>query len=470
MARLLAPNDFGLFGIALLSLAIIETFSRTGFKQALIQKKTDIKLYLNTAWTVGIVRGLLIATALFIAAPHVATFFNEPSAEPLIKIVGLTLILQAFANIAIIYFEKELEFQKFVIYQFTGTIINVIVTIIAAIILRSAWALVLGVLAANFTKLIISYFIDRYRPKPHLDFKKIKELFNFGKWILGSSILFFFLTQGDGILVGKILGAAALGLYQMAYRISNMPTSEYSRLIVRVTFPAYSKLQDNLAKLNEAYLKVFQLTTILSIPIGGLIFMLSPEFTNIFLGEKWMLMVPAVQILAFYGMIRAIGGTTQPLFSAIGRPDITTKIKSGQLILLAILIYPFTSHWGIVGTSIAVATCSLIFNFTAVCVVSKRINSDYKKIMKLFGLPLISSSAMVFALFIAKTYFLSDINVFSFFLLIGIGMLIFIAVTYIFDRYFNFGGIKLVQDQLSILLKKYKTKASDQEKGKAEII
>jgi len=279
-------------GIALLIMSTLDIFSQTGFQSALIQKKKDIKSYLDSAWTILILRGFILFAILFFIAPYAATFFNAPEAKHIIQVIGFSILFQAFTNIGVIYFQKELEFNKEFIYQFAGILADFIVAISAVLILKNVWALVFGLLAGNAAKCFVSYLIHPYKPHLSLSWDKVKELFNFGKWIFGSSILIFLITQGDDIFVGKLLGATALGFYQMAYRISNMPATEITHVISQVTFPPYSKLQDNLPKLREAYLKVLQLTAFLSFSIAGLIFILAPDFTKIFLGEKWMPMVP----------------------------------------------------------------------------------------------------------------------------------------------------------------------------------
>jgi O-antigen/teichoic acid export membrane protein len=296
LARILAPHDFGLMGIALLTMATLNTFSQTGFQQALIQKKEDIKSYLDAAWTVIIIRGIILFFILYFIAPYAAIFFKSPNALPIIRVIGFSVLFQAFTNIGVIYFQKELEFNKQFIYQLSGTLTDFIVAILAVLILRNVWALVFGLLAGNAARCFVSYLIHPYRPHLSSNLGKAKELFGFGKWILSSSILIFLITQGDDIFVGKLLGVAALGFYQMAYKISNMPATEITHVISQVTFPAYSKLQGDIPKLREAYLKVLQITAFLSFPIAGLIFILAPDFTRLFLGEKWMPMVPAMQI------------------------------------------------------------------------------------------------------------------------------------------------------------------------------
>ncbi len=454
LARILAPHDFGLMGIALLAMSTLETFSQTGFQAALIQKKEDIESYLDAAWTVLILRGLVLFGILYFAAPYVASFFDTPEARPIIQVIGLSVLFQAFTNIGVIYFQKELEFNKEFIYQFAGTFTDFIVAISAVLILKNVWALVFGLLAGSAVRCFVSYLIHPYRPRLSSDFVKAKELFGFGKWVLGSSILVFLLTQGDDIFVGKLLGATALGFYQMAYRISNMPATEYSHLIATVMFPAYSKLQAKLPSLREAYLKVLQITAFISIPLAGVTFILAPEFTQIFLGEKWIPMVPAMQVLALYGMLRAVGATTGVVFMSVGKPEIRTKIQIAQLILLAILIYPLTMWWGILGASMAVTAYALIFNFFAVYKVLNIVESNYKKPMRLLIFPLLGTLIMILALFIFKTYIFDNVGLAYFLLLIIVGIFTYLLNAYLCDRFFNYGGKQLIQELFAAFLQK----------------
>ena len=437
LARLLSPNDFGLFGIALLALSALDTFSQTGFSQALIQKKEDTKPYLNTAWTVGIIRSFLIATILFFVAPHAATFFEAPLAEPILKVIGLAVILQSLTNIAVIYFEKELEFNKYFNYQFIGTIVDVTVAISIAFLLRSVWALVFGLLAGNFARCIISYLIDPYRPTFYLDYSKAKELFKFGKWILGTTILIFCVTQGDSIFVGKLLGVTMLGLYQVAYRISNMPATEVTHIISQVTFPAYSKIQDNIPRLKEAYLKALKLTIFLSSFLAGLLFILASDFIEVFFGEKWMPMIPAMQVLVLAGLLRSIAATAGSIFLAVGKPKIDAKLQIVRLIVMTTLIYPFTFKWGILGTSIVVFLSIFISNIGFIFNVIKITNCGIKNFGKTLALPLMNGIIMVlFILFIKNN--INTTGILGLFFLLGLSFLIYFVAAYFFEKYLNY--------------------------------
>lgn len=360
LARILAPRDFGLMGIALLSIAVLGMFSQTGFQSALIQKKESVASYLNTAWTALIGRGLVLFLILYFGAPAVARFFRTPEAVDILRIIGLSLVLQAGANIGVLYFQKELDFRKQFLYQSLGLIVDFTVATAAALLLRSVWALVLGLLAADIAKLVTSYVIHPFRPRFAFDRRKAAELFGFGKWVLGTSILIFIITQGDDIFIGKILGATMLGLYQLAYKLSNTPATEITNVISDVMFPAYAKIQDEPERLEKTFFDVFRMTTFFSFPVAGLILVFAPSFTGIFLGAKWMGMVPAAQVLCLFGLLSSINTTFGTVFFAKGRPEILTKISFIQVVFLAAVIYPLTRWRGIAGTAVAVTlTCSI---------------------------------------------------------------------------------------------------------------
>ncbi len=438
LARILSPNDFGLMGIALLTMSTLETFSQTGFQQALIQKKEDIKSYLNSAWTVLILRGFILFIILYFIAPYAVIFFDSPEAKLIIRVIGFSILFQAFTNIGITYFKKELEFNKEFIYQFAGTLADFIVAISAVLILRNVWALVFGLLAGNIVRCFVSYLIHPYRPRLSSDLRGAKELFGFGKWIMGSSILVFLITQGDDIFVGKLLGVTALGFYQLAYRISNMPATEITHVISQVTFPVYSKLQDNIPKLREAYLKVLQVTAFLSFPIAGLIFILAPDFTKIFLGEKWMPMVPAMQALVGWGAIVSLIAGISPVFMSIGKPKIITKMQAIQTILLLILIYPLTKYWGILGTSLAVFLSALVMFFIRTNILIRTIQCKNREFYRLIMFPLIMVIISISSIIYLKLFIMNSINIYCFLLFIGIFILIFTMLSLLADKLLNY--------------------------------
>lgn len=437
LARILSPNDFGVFGVALLVLSILESFTNTGYSQALIHSRKETRLYLNTAWTMGLIRSLVIAVAIFFLAKPASLLFSAPNAENIIRVMGIAVLIQGFNNIAILYLHKELEFKKVFKYQFLGTLIDFIVTVVAVFLLRNVWALVLGLLAGNLTKCIMSYIIEPYRPRIQIIASQTKELFSYGKWITVSGILIFLIIQGDDILVGIMLGAAMLGFYQMAYRISNIPATEITNVISRVGFPLYAKLQSEPERLRSAYSKVLQLVSFITFPISAVILVMAPEFVHIFLGDKWIAIVPVIQVLVLAGLARSMFTTMIPLFAAIGKPKIETRWQVVRFLVIAALVYPLTYKYGIMGTSIAVFSGVLVASIGFFVQTIKVLKLPIRSVLKIIGLPLIGGVIMVLAAYGFKLV-LDTYTAAGFIAILAIIMFIFIVMNYLYNRFLGY--------------------------------
>lgn len=226
--------------------------------------------------------------------------------------------------------------------------------VISALLLKSVWALVFGSLAGNLVRCIISYTIHPYKPCLSLDLGKTKELFGYGKWVLGSRILIYVGAHIAKIFVGRLVGVAALGFYEMAYQISNVSAAEITYAIGRVAFPVYAKIQDHRVRLLQVYFRITRLTFAISIPIAIGIIFLAPDFTRIFLGEKWLPMVPAMQLLAGAGLIKSIVSTGSPLFTSSGHPNFEFYVQLIRGVIMVIGIYPLTTYMGIPGAALCV--------------------------------------------------------------------------------------------------------------------
>jgi PST family polysaccharide transporter/lipopolysaccharide exporter len=192
--------------------------------------------------------------------------------------------------------------------------------------------------------LFVSYVIHGYRPRPEFHHGIATDLFDYGKWILGSGIVLFLINQGDDAFVGWYLGATALGFYQLAYRFSNAPATEVTHIISRVVFPTYSQIQTDKEKLRTGYFRTVQIVTVISFPMAVGIAVVAPTFVRAFLGEQWLPTILAMQILAFWGIIRSLGAAVGPLFNALGQPDVNTKLQTLKLVIIAIFIYPATAQ------------------------------------------------------------------------------------------------------------------------------
>lgn len=402
LARLLSPDDFGLFGIALLALSLVEALSYTGFDAALIRRDDDIRPYLSTAWTLQAIRGLGLAIVLLLAAPLVAAFFEEPAAAPLLQVLSANALLLGLTNIGVTIFNKELQFRRYSAYQFGGTLVDLVASIWAAFALRSAWALVIGMLAGSCARMVISHVMAP-RVRFEIDRERAKLLARFGRWMWGARIASYALLEGDDIVVAKMMGIDALGIYRMAYLYGNLPATEITHVVSAVSFPAYSKLQNDAAGLRDAFLRTLRVTMFVSTPFAVGIILMAPGFVRLFLGSPesnpWLSMIVPMQILAVWGLIRSLGATVGALLQGAGRPDIIAKIAYLKLAVLAAIIYPLTVRWGVEGAAIAVVAASLVSNPIADYSAIKVTGCRAAEFIGAVAFPLAGSSLMAVAVY-----------------------------------------------------------------------
>ncbi len=365
LAHLLAPSDFGVFGITLLALGAIEVLSHSGFNEALIQTRDAPEPYLDTAFTVQLARGALVALVIIVSAPWVAGFFGEPHAVAIFRLVGLSSLVSGLANPATILFRRDLDFGREVGLQAGETLTELVVAVGVALVAPTAWALALGMFARAAARALISYRIHPFRPHLRFDPARFRELFRFGRVVLLQGVVLFLLTQGDDVFVGKALGAAPLAFYRMAYRFSNLSTTEIGVVVFSVAFPALSSLQHDRARLGRAMLRTLQLTSLASLPLAAGIFVLAPEFTMAVFGQKWMPMVAPMQVLALYGALHSLEAAMGPAYLATARLRSYLSVSLIQLLVMAATMYPLSMRWGIQGTAVSTTLAialSLVLN------------------------------------------------------------------------------------------------------------
>jgi PST family polysaccharide transporter/lipopolysaccharide exporter len=435
LARLVGPAELGLVGIAMLTLSATQNFTTIGLNKALIQKvEENVDSHLNTTWMLEIGRGLLIALVLVAVAPFVGEwFFDEPRAVRMIQVIGLSPLLLGFRNPGIVYFQKNLDFHKQFAYKIGGDTSQFVVGVGYALIEPTAWAFVFGFLAADVAKLTLSYAIHDYRPFPSFDLEVAKELIDYGKWLTASSILYFLYTEGDDAFIGWLLTPTALAYYQYTYRFSNAPATELSQVLTSVMFPAYSKLQSDTEELRKAFSKTLRFTALVSFPAAIGIAAIAPDFVMTVFGEDWMPAVPAMQVLAFYGLMRAVAKTVGPVWHALGRPDYVTKLSALRVTLIAIFIYPMTNAFGIVGTALTV-TGIFVFPMLPldIYIMSRAIDMPMREMYYEFVYPMAASVPMGLTV-----WYLGEISPYSslvnLVLLIPTGAIIYAALVLLFE-------------------------------------
>lgn len=440
LARLLDPGAFGLLGIALLTNGALKRFSRLGLEAAIIQRKErNVDRYLNTAWTLEIARGMSIFAVGVLSAPYVASFFNEPRATAIIQVICLGSVLHGLRNPSTVYFKKDLDFHKEAAYKLSGSVLNFAVAITIALVSASVWALVLGHIAGTFGRLVASYVLDGYRPRPAFNLAYGKELVNYGKWVTGSSILSYAYDTIDDAVVGRVLTATSLGFYQVAYQLANAPTTEITHVVSRVTFPAYSQLQDDMVAYERAYFATVRVVTAVSFPASIGIIVVAPAFVDVVLGSAWSPIVVVLQLLAVHGLRRSFTSTVGSVYKSLDRPDLVTKIASMKFVVIVAAIYPATVRYGIEGAALVIVGAGFLTLPINIYCTKRLIGFRYRRLARELAYPLVASGLMGLGVYAVTQYATIQPAIVELPVLVGTGILLYAVLAAVLEWRFGWG-------------------------------
>jgi len=360
VAHFLLPAEFGVMGIALLVLSLLDMLTTTGYEEALIHKKEGIEDYLDTVWLVSVGRGLLLGLVVYFSAPLAVSLFNEYTTTSVLQVLAVVPVIQGFTSPGLIQLEKDLHFAKLVWLESIYSVSVAIVAITFAFFLRSIWALVIAYVLGMGIRTFGSFFVCPYRCKFRFNWVRTWELWTYGRWIFGSKLMHYVFNNGDSWVVGSMLGPQALGFYLAAFRLGRMPAAEFTNASARVAFPTFVKMAGDVKRLRLAYLRTLQLVMFVSTPVSLGLAVVAEDAIGVLLGERWLPMVTTLQIVAVLGWLGSFRGTIGPIFRACSRPDLMMKLTLFKVIVLAVLIIPFCMRWGMVGAASAVGIAAII--------------------------------------------------------------------------------------------------------------
>lgn len=353
IAHILTPFSLGVFGIVSLVLAFLEIVTETGINVFLIQQKDEIDSFASTAWVLSITRGLLISLLMIIASGPISIFFNSPSSRNLLYLAALVPLIRGLINPFIVKFQKDLHFHKEFFYRISVFFVESAVSVVIVILTHSVLGLVWGMIAGTIYEVCYTFVVVKSWPKFSLNLDKTKIIFTRGRWMTLFGIFEYLYSQSDNIIVGRILGVAPLGIYQNAYKISTAPLTEVGDIFFRVTFPVFSKISDETARLKSAFIKNTLVNFILMGMAGLFIYFFATPIVNVILGSGWESAIPVVKLLSVLGVVRGVAGSTNSLLVAKENQKYSAIVTIISTIGLWVTIVPLTKYYGIMGAGLS---------------------------------------------------------------------------------------------------------------------
>lgn len=350
LARLLAPADFGLQAIALVSVSLLLQLTEFGMVPALVQRADVEERHYHAAWSVGVVRAVAVTAVVAAGAPLFAQAFAESRATGLIRMAAFLPLIQAGASIRVAELTRELRFRGVAALRLTEAVVTTVVSIALAPRF-GAWALIVGSLAGAASFTLLSYRIAPYRPRFVIGLDPLRPLVRFGRWVFARSLV---ALAGQSILqvvISRRLGVAELGLYFLAARLAFLPSTAAGAIVGAVAFPMYSRLQANVERAATAFRTQMMGTAALLFPVYALILALAPGLTEELLGARWSGTAAVIRILAIASVLGLLGDIVEPILNAFGRPAAVTAMEAVQSLLLILSVWVLADAYGLPGAA-----------------------------------------------------------------------------------------------------------------------
>lgn len=380
LARLLTTNDYGLVGFATLTIGYLTVLKDLGLGAALIHQRDNVKDASNTVFTLNLLLGILLTAVTFLIAPWVASYFQEPLVTPMLRVLGFTFILNALGATHIVLMQRDLAFNRKLVPDFGRSLVKGLASIGFALVGLGAWSLIVGQLAGVVIASLLAWVVYRWRPRLTIDPAIARKLLGYGTSILGLGILSVIASNADYLIVGRYLGASALGIYTLAYRLPELLVLQILWVVAGAVFPAYATMQNKPHLLRQGFLLTIRYVEILSIPLClGLILTADP-LVRIAFGPQWLEAIPIVRILALFVLVSSIGFNAGDVYKANGRPDILVKMSIMTIPFLLLGLWYGSLLYGLIGVAIAHLLMSLVNTTINLFIATRMVHVSWRDI------------------------------------------------------------------------------------------
>lgn len=288
LARLLMPEDFGVVAMAAIFVSWGEVFRDFGLGQALVQRKDATDVHASTIFYLNIAMACIIAAIFCIIAPFAASFYDNEMVAWVVRISGLTFIINGFNVVQNSLLTKELNYKVGTISSFLASIISGIVGITLAYLGFGVWSLLIQSVASAIIATMYIWYKSTWRPKLIFNFNETKPLFKKGFGFMGQGLIDDIFTYAGTMVIGKMFSPGVLGIYDRGATLSDMPNTTLVLPITRPLFPFFSKLQDDISALRQYYIKILQAFNWSLILVAGIFLLGAEEIIYCLLGERWV--------------------------------------------------------------------------------------------------------------------------------------------------------------------------------------
>ena len=354
LARLLFPEDFGLFALAFFFVRLLERVQMFGFTAAFIHKHQHSQAEAAAHFILRLAAALLVLLLALLLTPFLLRFYpDDPLLGPVIVMLTAVRLLTAFNATPKTILAKQLQFRRIAIMKVGGSLLAFAWAIWLAWAGYGIWALVAQEASLVLIDFVGLWLLKRaWSPSLKTDWKTVRYYFQFGKYQLVTQNIALLLDTFDDFWIGTFLGSATLGFYAKSYEFARYPRAVVGEPISNVFFPAFARLQDKREQLSRAFFRVASLLVRTGFLFASLLVLIAPEFIRLFLGEKWLPMQLTFQLMLIYTLIDPLQLLVTQLVTAVGEPQTLTKAQLWQMVFFVPAVIVASQRFGIEGVAV----------------------------------------------------------------------------------------------------------------------
>ena len=357
LARILSPADFGIIGMTAIFMTLSTSLVDSGFTGALTRKKDTVKADFDTVFYFNLAVSCLLYAVLFLCSPFIARFFREPILVPVIRILGISLVINAFGIVQKIILVRRIDFRTQAWISLVSSFAAAVAAVAMAFYGFGVWSLVVlqvGKLAVNT---ILLWSVSKWHPGLCFSRKSFKDMFSFGSRLLITSIISTIWSEMYSFIIGKMYSSSVLGQYSRADKVKNMVTSNVSSVMQKVSYPVLASIQDEGERQINVYRKILKTTVLISFTaVFGIWAVAGPFIITVF-GNQWLPAVDYLRILCFSGLFLPLMMCSANVINADGRSDITLVLEIVKTVMglipvvFGIIFSVEALLWSMVGVS-----------------------------------------------------------------------------------------------------------------------
>ena len=452
LARLLTPSDFGLIAMVVVFSNFVAIFAGFGLNSAIVQKKDVSDEALSSIFWINVGLGALLSAVFAASAPLIAAFYSQPRLAPLVVFISTTFFITSFCNVSYGLLTKRMNFKSLGIIGICSIGISGSIAVFLAFSGYGVWSLAwFTVLSSVFTA-ALTLIYARWVPHFLLGLQHVKGLLGFGANLTASSFVTYFAQNMDNLLVGRFLGSAALGFYNLAFNLLVLPVSNISNVVGRVMFPALSIIQHDKQLVRDSYVRANRYIGAISFPLMIWVLVAAPQLIRVVYGPKWISVIPLIQIFALAGLEQSIGINVWWIFASQGRTDEMFKVSIFSTIVV-LISFVVGLRWGVEGVVIVYTVAIYLTAYPIFAIAFRLVDLKVKSALAALWSVILATLALgIIAFFLQIS--LEKLGVTQNFTILAIetaaSLLIYSVVLFLLDKDLFIGIVQLLHQLRSV--------------------